>query len=480
MGRSIAFSIIMLGTASMALAAADGQSAVLEDVRTVGDLQRVQVSLKVQGTMQVDPVGEQTEVPKAQMSANGWLAYQERILALRPGTQSDPRGSVSGRYYEAAEAKVRVDNHEETVGLADGQRIVLARSTNKTDFASAQTPLSETELGMIMVPGNSLAVYSLLPGKEVSIGETWEHTPQDLVSLVNLDEVTVCEASSRLVDIENGLARMNFVGTVMGRAAGAATELKIEGDYRYDTRWKRINWLSMVIKEDRQSCAASPGFVVSAELKMLAAPLKECPELNPEALEQVARVYKNQERLLRFESPHAGYRLLHGPEWKVMDDRPQSTSFRMVDGGKTVAQCNVRRLKPQEPGKRLALETFQADIEKALGERFGAFAAAREFDRRDGYHVLQVAARGVVAEIPIQWVYYHVTSPTGECGSYVYTMELEASEKFSGQDAAMVNSLEMMALAPKEKKSADVAVKASQEQDSATADRTGAAAAGVR
>lgn len=434
--------------------AADNGSVVLEDVRVVGDLQRVQVSLKVKGTLQAEPVGDAKEAPKAPVAATGRLTYQERVLALRPGTESEPRGAVSGRYYEAAQAMMQVDNHEESLSLEEGQKVVLARSTHKTDFASAKTPLSQSELEMIMVPGNSLAAYNLLPGKAVAVGQTWEHTPQDLVSLLNLDEITVCEASSRLLDVENGLAKVALVANVMGHVDGAATELKVEGDYRFDTRWKRINWLSLLIKEDRQSSAASPGFVMSAELKMLAAPLNESPALNPEALEQVAAVYKNQNRMLRFDSPQAGYRLLHGPNWKLIDDRPQNTSFRMVDGRTTVAQCNVRRLKKQEPGKRVALETFQSDIEKALGEKFGKFAAAREFDRPDGYHVLKVAARGIVAEIPVQWVYYHLTSPTGECASYVYTMELEVAEKFVDQDKPMVDSLELVALPAAEAKPA--------------------------
>lgn len=451
--------------------AAEAQSVMLEDVRAVGDLQSVQVSLIVQGTLQAEQVAGAEENPKAQVSASGRLTYQERVLALRPGAANEPRGAVAGRYYEDAQAKRKVDDHEESVSLNDGQKIVLARSTNKTDFASASTPLSQSELEMIMVPGNSLAAYNLLPGKEVGVGQSWKHEPQDLVSLLNLDEVTICDASSRLVDVKNGLAIVKLAGTAMGHIDGAATEIKIEGDYRYDTRWKRINWLSLVLTEDRQSSAAAPGFVMTAELKMLAAPVKEIPQLDPAALEQVARVFKNQEHLLRFDSPKAGYRLLHGPNWKLMDDRPQTTAFRMVDSGKTIAQCNVRRLKKQEPGKRLALETFQKDIQKALEGKFGKFVEAREFDRRDKYHVLQVAAQGLVTEIPVQWVYYHLTSPTGECASYVYTMELGVAEKFADQDSAMVNSLELVALAPA-KPAADATAPAQPEAE--TADRTGA------
>ncbi len=443
---ALTFGMVVLVALPLRAAVTDSESALLVDDRAVGDLQRVKVSLKAQGTLQTEQKSASGEDMVASVAANGWLEYQERVLALHPVVDDVPRVSISGRYYDAAQAKVKIDNHEETIELGESERIVLARSTHATDFMSAQTPLTQSQVEMIMVPGNSLAVYALLPGRSVSVGQTWEHAPEDMVSLLNLDEITVCHARSRLLGIENGLAKVGFVAHVIGNVEGAASELKVEGDYRFDTRWKRVSWLSLIIEEDRQASAAAPGFVMRAELKLLASPLNESSSLSAKAIQQLAAVYKHDGALLRYDAPRAGYHLLHGPQWKLINDRPEMTSFRMVDENTTIAQCNIQRLKKQEPGKRLGLETFQSDIEKALGSRFGRFSQAREFDRKDGYHVLQVAAIGVVKEIPVQWVYYHLTSPQGECASYAYTMELDAAEKFAGHDAAMINSMQLAAL----------------------------------
>jgi len=248
---------------------------------------------------------------------------------------------------------------------------------------------------------------------------------------------------------------MQIAGTVTGNVDGAATEIKIEGDYRFDTGWKHISWLQLTMEESRDANAATPGFNARAEMRMLAAPLKDAPKLDMQTLTAAGQQLQRKKPYLRFESDTNAFRLIHDAGWHLIDDRAINTSMRMVDDGKTVAQCNIRRLKKMEPGKQLGIEEFQSDVQKALGDRFGQFAKAEKKQRHDGYTVLHVIAQGAVSEIPIRWVYYHLTSPEGERVAYVYTMENEMVERFAETDMAMVDSIQLAAVPKRPTKEPD-------------------------
>ena len=412
----------------------------LIDARQAGDLQRVQVTLEVIGKLGVGAEAKDDEgknTLEAKMSAVARIAYQERLLSHAP------QSTVAGRVYEGAVAKLQVGDHQEEVNLEEAQRLVIAEATSGQALTSIGQPLTRKEKEVIGVPGNGLIAYRLLPGKRVAIGETWAHTDDDLAALLNIDEVVVNQVRSRLVSISNGLARMQIAGTITGNANGAATEISLSGDYRFDIGWKRLNWLQLSIEESRDPSAAQPGFDVRAEMKMLAAPHEQSPQLDPSRLQHVVRQLDQRRPFLRLESDPGAFRLIHDANWHLIDDREINTSLRFVKQGKQVAQCNIRRLKQLEDGKKLGLEEFQSDIQKALGERFGEFARAKKTQRRDGYEILNVIAQGLVEEIPIRWVYYHLTSPEGERVSYVFTMENRMVDTFAAADFAMVDSIQL-------------------------------------
>ena len=446
-GALIAALVAVMASTSVA-----AEKVALIDARQPGDLQRVQVTFEVIGSLGIgaEAKDEKGENPlEVKMSAAARLAYQERMV-----THSGAN-SVAGRYYEGAVAKLQVGELKEDVQLDETQRLVIAESLNGQGLTSAGQPLSRKEKEMIAVPGNGLVAYRLLPGKTVSVGETWSHQSEDLAAILNIDEVIVNEVRTRLVSLDNGLARMQIAGSLTGNINGAATEIKLSGDCRYDTGWKRINWLQLTIEENRDPSAAQPGFNVRAEMRMLAAPHKDSPELESGKLAKTIQQLDRRKSFLRFESEPGAFRLIHDETWHLVDDREINTSMRLVQRGKQIAQCNIRRLKRLEKGKTLGLDEFQSDIQKALGKRFGEFAKAKKNQRADGYEVLHVVAQGAVSELPIRWVYYHLTSPEGERVSYVFTMENRMTDNFAAADHAMVDSIQLMARANVEGKSGE-------------------------
>ena len=56
---------------------------------------------------------------------------------------------------------------------------------------------------------------------------------------------------------------------------------------------------------------------------------------------------------------------------------------------------------------------FQQDVKRALADHFGEFVTASESVTDSGLHVMRVVTTGKIAELSIDWVYYHVTDNQG-------------------------------------------------------------------
>ena len=418
------------------LAMAEGPTYALVDGRRSGDLSQVKATLQVVGKLH-SPSETLHEVP---LAASCQVSFQDLF-----GAKAGQLSGASARQYDTAVAELRVGNHEESTQLpANLSTIVAAQREAAIEFVSPHGPLSRKELDTITLPGDALAVYRLLPGHPVAEGQQWKSDPEDLAMLLNLEHVGVNETKSELVKVENGLAQMRITGLVKGRASGVATELRITGDYRYDLKWQHINWLQLRINEQRDESRVAPGFAVDAELRMLIKPMR--PRDVAPSLQNVGEI-SARDRLLRYESASAGYRILHPRRWHLVDERPRHASWRIVEGDDIIAQCNAIRLKDMPAGKQLALEEFQSDIQKALGDQFGQFEAADQKQRDDGNQILRVAVRGVASEVPVCWVYYHIANQQGQCANLVFVMDVEEIKKLGKDDMVAATTVAITASA---------------------------------
>ena len=154
---------------------------------------------------------------------------------------------------------------------------------------------------------------------------------------------------------------------------------------------------------------------------MLVEPLAPEKVASADLPSQVAIATPN-DLLVRMVSKDAGIELSHSRDWLHVEERQRQVTLRWADDDKARAQCSIARLKDANAKSSVKLGEFQADIQKALGTQFGGFERAKEIDRGDGYKVLRVAVRGAVSEVPIRWVYYHVTSPEGYQVSLTFTV----------------------------------------------------------
>ena len=122
-------------------------------------------------------------------------------------------------------------------------------------------------------------------------------------------------------------------------------------------------------------------------------------------------------------------------------DRHDLCVLRCVDGGDLIAQCNLSELADAEPGKRLALEAFQAEVLQSLTSSAGQVVEASQSTTDDGRRILRVQATGIASEVPIAWVFYHVSNEQGRQAALSFTLEAKAVERFAEGDRTLAESL---------------------------------------
>lgn len=400
------------------------------------EFQAVTVELDVTGSLKIPTTGKETStVP---LKVRGDLVYDEQRAPCDDETKT--RGI---RYYQKAEASIRVGEQVTPSKLGDERRLIAVYCEGATcTLACPHGPLSRDELDLLDVQGNTLGLAGLLPDREVKVGESWELSSEALCQLLGLEAINQSDVRGTLRKVAARDATIEMAGTIDGAVGAVATTIKLRGTYRFDLEDRRIRQLTAQIEEKRAPGVAEPGFEVEAKLAITISPRASSDHLTPEALETVASEQEGDQTPLVFIADRAHFEMLHDRRWRVISDRSDLTILRLVDHGDMVAQCNVSRLSSLAAGKRVPLATFQSDVERALSKNFGQVAGTNE-EHIEGSQILTVVAGGTSNDVPITWHYYHVTDSEGRRAVFVFTMEAKMAERFGGADQMLIRTLRM-------------------------------------
>jgi hypothetical protein len=96
----------------------------------------------------------------------------------------------------------------------------------------------------------------------------------------------------------------------------------------------------------------------------------------------------------------------------------------------------------------LSIETLQADIQRSLAKSFGQFIEAKQFKTERELRALRVVAAGLASDLPIQWIYYHLTDAQGHQAAVVFTLDAKLVERFGGEDQTLIAGLEIVPNSP--------------------------------
>jgi hypothetical protein len=326
--------------------------------------------------------------------------------------------------------------------LREDRQIVAAeaKQADEVTIFSPLGPLTRDELDLVDVPGNSLLVDRLLPGKRVTVGQTWKLESKALAPLFVLEAVNESDIECQLKSVKKGLAIVYLRGTISGAVGGVGSEIRLAAKYNFDVEQQRVTWFALSMKEKRAIGHAQPGLDITARLQMALSKASQVPELDDRLLSDLSLEPDDASRLLEFKSERAGFQLLTNRTWRTMIDRQDVAVMRMVDRGDLIAQCNLSPLPKLAEREPFGMEQFQQDIKRILDENFGEFVTASESQTESGLQVLRVVAAGTVSDLPIQWVYYHLTNPAGRRASCVFTLESRLVDRFEGADHTLISS----------------------------------------
>jgi hypothetical protein len=383
---------------------------------------------------------------KQPISVAAKLAFDEKRLTADANAAGTP---LAVRYYDEAEAIIKVNETGRAPKLADEKRTIIIEQSQQRPMAYCPDgPLSREQLDLIDVVGDTIGISRLLPKQPVAEGESWANDATVMGPLLTLDTVAVCEVQSILDEFNGSYAKVRLSGDVHGTADGAATQQEIRGVYLFDRKHRRITRLNLAVREKRSIGGATPGIDAVAKVQVKIDPIETSTHLTEDAIAKATNAARTPLRDLLFESPALGFRVKHDRQWYVTAERREAVTFRRVDGGDLVAQCTLTALPPKSAGRQTSLEQFQQDITFSLGKNFGELVSSRQFQNSAGLYCYEVVARGLVEELPVEWHYYLLAPESGNRVSAAVTIEKPMLERVGNADRELVESLQLVPPAP--------------------------------
>jgi len=410
------------------------------------DVVRVAIDFSAGGHALVQRMNTRQEDSTEQqlpMSVVAKIEYLERRL-VSPTTAAGDGTLLAVRYYNRAEATLKVDNSGRKPRLSEERRLIVLESSSERPILYCPAgPLTREQLDLIDIVGNSYFLEHLLPAQPVSHGDSWAVEASTIGPLLTMDRVAVCEVQGVLEEYNRSFAKIRLAGTVHGMTEGAATEQEVRGVFLFNRKMGRIVQLNLAVREKRSVGSATPGLDAVAKLQMTIEPAEAPPELGEEAIAEVRRAQRSANRDLVYEADVLGFRFYHDRQWFITGEQRQSIALRRVDGSDLVAQCTLTTLPPKSAGRQTSLEQFEKDVIFALGKNFGELVSNRKWQNAAGHYCYALVARGLIDEVPVEWHYYLIAPESGHRVSAVVTIEKAMVERLGHADRQIVESLKL-------------------------------------
>jgi hypothetical protein len=430
-------SVLLSSLLTNILLAADTGFFTFPNGRQAGQIEKVTCQLEIGGELLHVTDGKEH---REKISAIHNLVYDEKTLAVAAA----PRGvSRSARYYSRAEAVNKHGDDGVKISLSADRRLVGAEiSEQSAVLYSPLGTLSEDELESIDILGNSLLLDGFLPNKPVAVGEAWKHSDQLIAQFLWLDNVGQSDVQSTLKEVTDQVARFKISGKVLGIFKGTPSEIEIEGNYRYDRRRNRIDWLGMLVKEQRKSSDKTDGAQVVARTQVLIVPRESSPELSDSALKNVPFEAKPESLRLAYRAKNDDWAIAYDRCWSLYHYLADKVEMHLLEKGDVIARCSLSSLTKADPTKLVSLEGYQHELRTSLEQvkSFGDVVGAAESATSENYRVLRVEIRGTASDLPMRWIYYHVADPQGRQAIFAIVVEEKLYDRLAEKDKTLVEA----------------------------------------
>ncbi len=404
---------------------------------------RTKIVLEVDGELSLeepDP-NKGDLIRRGEVKAKSTLDYFEKIAF-----EDSAMVAAARRYVEAkGENWISGSASSQELRPACSETRVLERTGTWQQFCpSASLDLRETEL--LHSPINSGALELLLPVEPAKPDSNWSISSEAARSIFNLEAVHQSSLVANITKVEKGVATIALAGELDATANSVPTKLNIQGNFnaKFTGGCVVVTWLGLVIKEDRDISQSEPGFSVTARIRLIREVTNEQISVTEDALKRLSANDDPGRWLVRLTTNAGQYSMLADRNWRIYTDAGEEAILRMVENNTVIAQCNVTRLPNMDEGSQLTLAGMQAEIRQSLGENFEQFLQSNEKVTPTGLRLLRSVVTGMAEDVPVQWIYNHLSDDSGRRIAVIFTMGGNMTDRFAAADEQMTASFEQL------------------------------------
>ncbi len=352
----------------------------------------------------------------------------------------------AARDFLQAEAEHWVAGNTSTSKLRDAckQTVVVNHGNQWQQFCQAE-PMLITEVELLLAPINTNVIELLLPETPAKVSQPWSMSKESARELFNLEAVHECNLVSNITKVEEGVASIDLAGTIQGTANSVATELKIKGNFqaKLASECAIVSWVGLAIQEKRAISQSEPGFDIVARIRLLREEQPHEWNLDREKLLELSAANHDSQLTIKLGSAIGRYSFLADRQWKTYIDTGEEAIFRLIKNNSIIAQCNVTRLPKLDPGKQLTLAALQQEVRQSLKNNAPNIVEASERVTANKLKLMRVLVTGQSEDVPIQWIYAHLSDDSGQRLSVVFTMGANMAEVFAGADEQVCSTFEL-------------------------------------
>jgi len=427
---------LLVGLVLVSPAAA--QTFVLAESPREGDCFRCSTETSLTGVLKVTRDNKQLPI---RIAAKNEHAFIENVLSVdRNGVRR------SARHYSNAVSRAKVDGDTVNRTLSPDRRLIVAQRTGDSLFCySPVGPLTRSELEVVSEHFDTLHLTGILPGRAVSVGDTWKLAASTVQSLCLFDGLISHELSAKLESATAGKALIQVTGTAKGIENGALANLTIDGTVTFDLARTRIVAVTWKQKDVRDQGPVTPAAEVETTTNLKRELLDGPPaELGKEALARVPAADDPPAAMKQLVHTDAKgrYQLLHSRDWHVVGQTEHHLVMRLLDRGDFVAQLTLTSWQSARAGKHMTPDDFHKLIAAAPNWTAEEVTDRGEVPTDAVRLVYRVVARGELDGSKVVQNFYVVAGPRGDQVIATFTMKPGNATRLGTHDLAVVNAID--------------------------------------
>jgi hypothetical protein len=419
---------------------ATAQPVILAEERKAGDTFRIALALTVTG--KVKTVGADGKVDALAITATATHKYAERIDALTD------RGTIARtvRGYTICESEATLPGAKTKRMLPQTRRLIAVDQTADGPVAfSPGGSLTRDELDVVC-HFDATTIPGLLPGKAVSVGESWTIPAAVVQALCLFDGLTKHDLVGKLVEVKDGAATFSIEGLAEGVEVGATVKLKIALKGTYDLASKRVTKLTGEETDEREQGPVAPACEVKAVLDVTRVELRDEPtELTAADRAKVPAAAAIPPGLLalQHEDPAGKYQFFYSRDWHIVAATNEHLVMRLVDRGEFIAQATILGWKKAAPGQHASVAEIKDAIAKQPGWVAEKMTEDGEIPTDSGRWLYRLVATGKQDDVAVVQAFHLLAGARGDQIVVTVIARQEMASRIGTRDVSLINAIEM-------------------------------------